>query len=425
MTSSSATSTNSKRLRLRVFWGDILYDTRLLSGSRMLTVGSDQKNDFVMDIGSHTKWRLARTEKRSVQLRLLPGQEGFFENSEHEIIPLRFIDGKKQLALSKEGDRLLTLNSSERAEIVFDNCTFAFDWITPEKALPPTKWFQPVAFASTVFVVFALYTMFYLMHRYTPPLEQKTAERVVTLVRTEPKREVIPPPPPIEEVKVEPKPEVKPEPVPEPKVVAKPKLTKSVVKAPPVKNTQPAPPPNPFAAAEKEEWDDLGSSLSQLSNKSAPPKRAVARAGAEGAVGTQSLGNIAKEERLEVTTGQGTGKVVRGAATESAAHSENGNASATAADREMIQNFVRDRQPRLKTCYDREVARLKESSGYLKVRFTVTAAGRVDKLKVIDDTLHSPNVTRCVLDEVKQWEMPPPQSGKPINIEYPFVFEKH
>lgn len=413
---------NTSHLRLRVFWGDILYDTRVLQARESVTVGAEDSNDYVFAIHpTLTRWNLAKSKIDEVAIRLLPQQEGFFHDAQ-ESIPFRQLPGRRTLKPLRNGGQELTLLPGERAELRFEDCTFAFDWVERGSPLPkalPVTW--PTLTKSSL-VGSLLFGLSLWVNTLPPPSEIKVSDRVVTLVSADRTT-----PPPIVPEKIEEKVETKPEPLPVPEPPAPPAVTQkaspSKRAAPPPRRIEPANPAPPASLAPaNEDWDEVGGSLSQLSRSSAPrPTAPVARGGEDGlAVG--ALPGIAQEQKTGATVGQGEGKLGRAARTDGGTGKGAQNGEPGLA-REVIESFVRGRDRRLQSCYEKELAHLQNRSGYLKVKFTINAAGAVTRLKVVDDTLRSTAVSQCVQTEVAGWIFPTPQNGTPVHVEYPFVFE--
>jgi len=77
----------------------------------------------------------------------------------------------------------------------------------------------------------------------------------------------------------------------------------------------------------------------------------------------------------------------------------------------------------IKACYDRGLKRNPKLGGKLSVRITVTGAGAVGNVAVIDETLNDPEVTACMKASMRGWRFPPAQGGKNAAVEPTWVFK--
>jgi hypothetical protein len=74
---------------------------------------------------------------------------------------------------------------------------------------------------------------------------------------------------------------------------------------------------------------------------------------------------------------------------------------------ELNQFFYRKMGPLQYRCYNDEVERThKKYEGNLSLSLIVRPGGRATDVKVIGSTLNSPEIERCVVDEIKQWGWP-------------------
>lgn len=91
------------------------------------------------------------------------------------------------------------------------------------------------------------------------------------------------------------------------------------------------------------------------------------------------------------------------------------NAGQTFAER------VQARLPKVRACYE---AQLKDPSlaGELLVRLEVSPGGQIDNVSVVDDSLGSEKVRRCVIETIQQWTFAGARE-RATTLEIPFVFE--
>lgn len=74
----------------------------------------------------------------------------------------------------------------------------------------------------------------------------------------------------------------------------------------------------------------------------------------------------------------------------------------------------------LKGCYESELKKDDSLQGKIKVQFTIEASGRVNQVKVVENTLNA-TVGQCVTAQIQRWRFPSPEGGD-VTIVYPFVF---
>jgi hypothetical protein len=87
---------------------------------------------------------------------------------------------------------------------------------------------------------------------------------------------------------------------------------------------------------------------------------------------------------------------------------------------ELINEVMLARYPRFRACYDRARVTLPGLEGSLAVHFVVGADGRVSTAGVLRSTLASPDVERCVVDELLALSFPPAQSPSPTSFSFVF-----
>ena len=85
-----------------------------------------------------------------------------------------------------------------------------------------------------------------------------------------------------------------------------------------------------------------------------------------------------------------------------------------------IQEALANSQDMVRGCYERQLKRQPKLAGQMSVQFTIGAKGKVVKVKVVDDTMKSRRLNRCVTRNVSKWTFPMPQDGK-VMIYAPYV----
>jgi len=97
-----------------------------------------------------------------------------------------------------------------------------------------------------------------------------------------------------------------------------------------------------------------------------------------------------------------------------------GNAAATGdLDKNIIRRYIRRRLPRIKLCYEKELAKKPKLKGTVVTNFQISPAGSVLGIsaKGVSDAVSS-----CVASEIKMIQFPKPKGGGLVQVRYPFNF---
>jgi hypothetical protein len=456
-------------LKLTVFWGDILYDTKLVPPQSRITVGNKPNDTFVLDL---PKVPDGVTGAESLELvRVGPAGDAELQFDDNVSGHVRAGEEFFTLFSAKESPRVvrepggryrLRLNSGDKADLAIGHISFYLDWVEKREIVPGARLVTPGnLFLSLIFVT-VMGLVFFLMPESEPD-PNKPPERLV---------EILPPrhlPPRI--VKVEP-PKPPPPPVvkqparaamgerktktggaqkgPKGKVaLTKPpssdRSRKTVARTPP--RIRPGAVKHRVAegdqAAPEGEWTGkIGNVVKGLSNigadapNVAPSKDTAAPIAQTGTGGftTEGMktGGGGKSVGIGRTVGQGTGGFggtgKLGIAGKGLIEGSSGRAPATTVvdgglDREVIDSIIRRRQDRIRLCYERQLNFKPSLSGKIAVAFTIGKNGNVVKSDIAEDTMNDAAVRSCVLKEVSTWTFPAPRGGTLVKVEYPFVFE--
>ncbi len=78
---------------------------------------------------------------------------------------------------------------------------------------------------------------------------------------------------------------------------------------------------------------------------------------------------------------------------------------------------------RLKRVYENWLKRDPSLAGQLKIKFTILPSGEVVNVSVVNSTTNNSEFDENIVRYVKRWAFPPIESGGPVEVIYPFVFE--
>lgn len=92
-------------------------------------------------------------------------------------------------------------------------------------------------------------------------------------------------------------------------------------------------------------------------------------------------------------------------------------------DKRIIQKIVRQHTGELRSCYERELAKVKNLNGRVTVLWIIDTTGSVAKVGIKESTLNNSNVETCMISFIKSWRFQVPKGGSMASVEYPFVFE--
>jgi outer membrane biosynthesis protein TonB len=406
---------NSNSLIVRVFWGDILYDTVLCDSSTPISIGREVGSTFVMDLGRGStvaKLNFLKCTSDGAELCFDAKMEGHIRA------------GGKMLTLdqvrtmpetTKTGDGLFTyrLGGTDTASVVVGYVSFDVTWSKGRSIVPrPLVLDRRAAMITGSIGISMLLLLTFFTATEVPPPEETKPERIVTITA--------------------------------PKIV-RPKDSPSEEEAAPAPGnptpTQAAPAQKAPTAAETLKSADLGSlvsGLSAISANAAGPnitKREVASDSPTTSFSANAVKStgVAKAS-LGQTTGNGDGGISAtgplGLAGNSGLAGGTGTGLGTGTgdggaglDRAVIDQIVRRRQDRIRLCYERQLNFVPGLAGKITVQFQINTDGTVLSSTLIEDTMKNKAVNDCVATEVKSWTFPRPKGGAVVKVDYPFVFE--
>ena len=107
-------------------------------------------------------------------------------------------------------------------------------------------------------------------------------------------------------------------------------------------------------------------------------------------------------------------------------HSKGGSLSQPGRnDIAKVNEVFRLRASDIRTCDDRALKYEPDIQGVrVKIRFTLSAAGRVSAIRVVFNSTGSPTLAACIIGKVKTWRFPQPQGG-PVTLAKTFTLTKN
>lgn len=141
-------------------------------------------------------------------------------------------------------------------------------------------------------------------------------------------------------------------------------------------------------------------------------KNESATKGAGGAIGLGNPGAMGQGAGQSAGSTAGGRGQVRGA-----------TATATGAglSAEIIQRVIRQSFPRLRACYQKELAKKPELGGAMVTAFTISPKGTVSQVQVSQSNLQNAELNVCIVDVMRSLQFPPPEGGETIQVRYPLA----
>jgi TonB family protein len=90
-------------------------------------------------------------------------------------------------------------------------------------------------------------------------------------------------------------------------------------------------------------------------------------------------------------------------------------------DQTKLGSFVRLRISSLKACYENQLKRNPNLHGKIRIEFTILETGGLSDLKILENSIGSPEVASCIVSLMRAWRTPFHPSG-PVTVVYPFLF---
>jgi len=91
-------------------------------------------------------------------------------------------------------------------------------------------------------------------------------------------------------------------------------------------------------------------------------------------------------------------------------------------DRGRYKIRVQGRLKRIQRCYVEALRKDRRLGGRIRVAFHVGNKGRASRIRVLNATIESKGLRRCLFSELRKISFRKPRSGKPLEVKYTFVF---
>lgn len=418
---------DSSDLKIAVFWGDILYDTVVCSPKESVTIGRSQENTFILD---SENFKLVDVHPgKTAELYFNDKCDGHIRMGK-ELLSLGTAKGTSHVSRVDSGLYCVRLSPTDKADIVLGHVSFYLDWVKENNFLPHNPLLQKQHGKYLLLFLLLLSAAVVTMNWFGSKEEEKPPERLVFL---EPRKVKAPPADVAISATEAPSKAAMGETKTKDGGAQKGDLGKAATKV-----------PDKISAVGSLRKANLGSLLSGLTSvgANAPSKNSASDAvpapieqAGTGGFSTEGLktGGGGKSVGIGRTQGQGEGGfsgtgrlgLYGNSAVEGTGDGAGGGATRVAGglDRSIIESVIRRRLDRIRLCYERQLNFYPKLAGKVAVHFAINKDGAVLSSAIAEDTMKNPQVSQCILAEVKTWSFPPPEGGTIVNVDYPFVFE--
>lgn len=436
-------------VKVSVFWGDILFDTVICEPSSSITVGTAPGCTFLLDLDKNSRFdslEILRVNKDHTADLLFDEQIEGHVRYGNELLPLLTARTKNRAAKHANGLYHLPLSTRDKAELMIGHVSFFIDWVQEKTKVKRSSVFHWTNVLTTLAFLSIALPLGYLIYDSKVVFEEKPPERMVALLPRELARPRIVPPKPKEAAVGEKKTTdggAQKGKAGKANLVAKQKApTRKKVSRPSVVTN--APSSNPTSAANTLRNSNLGNLVQGLTNLDTGATGPAPKTGAPAAINQVGTGGFSTEGLRTGGGGktvgigrsvgkglggfEGTGKLgLSGSTQRSRATNYGKGAPGTITegglDKDVIDAIVRQRQERIRLCYERQLNYHPRLSGKITVHFVIGRVGNVLTSEVAEDTMKNEAVKKCLLSEVKSWTFPPHAGGASTSVNYPFVFE--
>ncbi|MET0390327.1 MAG: TonB family protein [Polyangiales bacterium] len=455
-----------KLLRIGIIQGDKIIEERVVRKRETVTVGSSEKNHFVIQAeGIPSRFELFQLVGSDYILNFTEAMSGRvgLAGGVQDLTQMR----KSGAARNAGSHYQVKLNDSSRGKVVIGPTTLLFQFVAPPPVQPRPQlpaaaragFVRSIDWLFTAFMVFTFMSMFgfiVYLENADWPLEEGVAavpEDLAKILFEEP-----PPPPPPEKTEETPddsKSDDKAQPAPTPETKPSPKPSKPEAPGP----EKPGP-DEPQAVADKSARiaqeaaqaaealivgalsSEVGGALQDVLAGGAVTGNAqdilsqamgvgVAKSASGGDLrqraggGTSGVAGLGSLARKEGTTGAVTeGGAVTERKVSGSVKTERGDEVGGAGefDSNLVVQTIKTRLRAIQMCYEQQLRRNPTLAGKVTIEFTIQPRGNVTDVRVKENSTGDTAVGTCVANTVSLFRFNPGPEGGSVTYSYPFVF---
>ena len=402
---------NSSNLQIVLYWGDILYDTKICKPTEVITVGRNPGHTFILDVDPLKLLEVRADNTADVYFN--EKIDGHIRIGK-DLVSLSAAREKKKIERDATGMYHVHLSKSDKADFVFGHVSMYVDWAGRVEAIARTQEFDKkrLLFLLPMLALMALAII--VLTTVSPPEPEKPPERLITLL---------------------------PRNAPAKAALGEQQTSDGGAQKGDAGKAELTTPEKPSLVANLQKAN-LGSLVSGLTSLGATAPETTGKQGVSAPMQQAGTGGFTTEGLKTGAGGKtvGIGRVVgngQGGFEGTGRLGLSGNATIEGGtghgvgdstvggglDRDVIESVIRRRLDRIRLCYERQLNFNPRLSGKISVRFIIGKDGRVLSSKALEDTMKNASVKTCILEEVKDWNFPQPEGGTLVNVDYPFVFE--
>lgn len=90
-------------------------------------------------------------------------------------------------------------------------------------------------------------------------------------------------------------------------------------------------------------------------------------------------------------------------------------------DNNAINKIVASNKSSIRMSYEKYLKRIPDLEGKITIRFTITAAGKVTSIQILENTTNNKNLERDIIRKIKMWRFESIPEGN-VTVTYPFLF---
>ncbi|MCA9604618.1 MAG: TonB family protein [Myxococcales bacterium] len=452
-----------KVLRIGLIQGDKIVEERIIRKRETVTVGSSEKNHFVVSAGGlSSRFELFQLVGNDYILNFTDQMRGRvgLAGGVKVLDELRSSGGARKA----NGYYQVKLTENSRGKIEIGNTTLLFQFVVPPPVQPRPQlpaavvggFIAGIDWLFTAFVMFSFMTHFgfiiYLENADWPvePGIATVPDRVAELIFNEPE-----PPEPPQEVEAQ---EVTDEAAEE---VAEEAVAESTPNSAPSNSSAPSSGSGQSSAddsarlaveqaqAQVEQMllgalggsdgafqdvlaggavtgnaEDVMATAEGVGVATSAEGGSLRERSGGGTVGaaTRGLGNLQARQGAQQQQREGeqiVERVIRGRVNSGALEEESGSG---VFDPNIVTRQIRARIRAIQTCYERELRNNPTLAGRVLVRFTIQPTGTVSGATATENSTGSPAVASCVVSTISRFRFNPGPEGGSVTFAYPFVF---